>query len=161
VTLSIIENDKEIDQYFYMSNENQYMLIYPNYENTEQKNQVIFQLAKRFQHNPNPDIDYDYQDDYEVRIREYLECRIKKVSHICINAYRSKNYMKRAQHIKDIVDYNRDLLFNDKVILSTDQQTNLIYIYQSSNVFQGENKIDIFNYENNIVNTKNATTLPK
>lgn len=160
VTLSITEVNKEVDQYFYMTNDNQYMLIYPNYENAAQKNQVIFQLAQRHQYNPNPDIDYDYQDDYDVRKRDYLEAKYKKVSHICINAYRSKNYMKRAQHIKDIVKYERDFNINDKIILSTDQQSNLIYIYQS-NVITGENHIEIFNYENNIVNTKPATSLPK
>lgn len=42
VRLTITEQNKEIDQYFYMTNDNQYMLIYPNYENTAQKNQVIF-----------------------------------------------------------------------------------------------------------------------
>lgn len=68
--------------------------------------------------------------------------------------------MKRARHIKDIVKYERDFNINDKIILSTDQQSNLIYIYQSS-VITGENHIEIFNYENNIVNTKPATTLPK
>ena len=51
-------------------------------------------------------------------------------------------------------------MIHDKVILSTDEQTNLIYIYQS-NVISGENHIDIFNYENNIVNTNRALTLPK
>ena len=42
VILTITENQKEIDQYFYMTNDNQYMLIYPNYENVAQKNEVIF-----------------------------------------------------------------------------------------------------------------------
>jgi hypothetical protein len=120
VNLTITENNKEVDQYFYMTNDNQYMLIYPNYENTAQKNEVIFQLAQRHQYNPNPDIDYDYQDDYDVRKRDYLEAKYKKVSHICINAYRSKNYMKRAQHIKDIVKYERNFNISDKIILSTD-----------------------------------------
>jgi hypothetical protein len=143
-----------------MTNDNQYMLIYPNYDNTAQKHQVIFQLAQRHQYNPNPDIDYDYQDDYDVRKKDYLEAKYKKVSHICINSYRSKNYMKRAQHIKDIVKYHRSFNINDKIILSTDQQSNLIYIYQS-NVITGENHIEIFNYENNIVNTKPANRLPK
>lgn len=68
--------------------------------------------------------------------------------------------MKRARHIKDIVKYERYFNINDKIILSTDQQSNLIYIYQS-NVITGENHIEIFNYENNIVNTKQATSLPK
>jgi len=95
-----------------------------------------------------------------VRKNDYLEAKYKKVSHICINDYRSKNYMKRAQHIKDIVKQERNFNFNDKIILSTDQQSNLIYIYQS-NVITGENHIYIYNYENNIVNTKNATSLPK
>jgi hypothetical protein len=33
VTLSIIDKKKEVDQYFYMTNDNQYMLVYPNYQN--------------------------------------------------------------------------------------------------------------------------------
>jgi len=45
VVLSITEAHKEVEQYFYMTNDNQYMLIYPNYDNTAQKNEVIFQLA--------------------------------------------------------------------------------------------------------------------
>lgn len=67
MTLTITENRKVVDQYFYITNDNQYMLIYPNYKNEVQKNEVIFQLAKKFQYNQNPDIDYDYQDDFEQR----------------------------------------------------------------------------------------------
>ena len=33
-----IEKNKEVDQYYYITNDNQFMLIYPNYLNLEQKN---------------------------------------------------------------------------------------------------------------------------
>ena len=75
--------------------------------------------------------------------------------------------MKKASHIMDIVDRKANQAFTheDKIILSTDQQSNLIYIYKSYVQNYGkeevENLIYIYNYQNNIVNTKPATTIPK
>lgn len=42
VTLNIIEKNQTVEQYYYMTNDNQFMLVYPNYENLQQKNDVIF-----------------------------------------------------------------------------------------------------------------------
>jgi hypothetical protein len=38
VILNVIEKNQEVDQYYYITNDNQFMLIYPNYRNLEQKN---------------------------------------------------------------------------------------------------------------------------
>lgn len=35
VELNIIDKGKKVDQYYYMTNDNQFMLIYPNYENLQ------------------------------------------------------------------------------------------------------------------------------
>jgi len=45
-----------------MTNDNQFMIIYPNYPDNmaDLKHQVIFQLAKKHQYNQNPDEDYQY-----------------------------------------------------------------------------------------------------
>ena len=48
VVWDVIDHMKEVDQYFYMTDDNQYMLVYPNYRNEEQKRSVIMQLARRF-----------------------------------------------------------------------------------------------------------------
>jgi len=42
VVLNVVDKNKTVDQYYYITNDNQFMLIYPNYLNKEQKNQVIF-----------------------------------------------------------------------------------------------------------------------
>lgn len=42
VVLNVIPNkNKKVTQYFYVTNDNEYMLLYPNYKNVEQKNEVI------------------------------------------------------------------------------------------------------------------------
>ena len=53
--------------------------------------------------------------------------------------------MKRASHLRMILDYPRDLSVYDKLILSTDQEQSNIYVYQSK-VVTGENKIEIYSY---------------
>lgn len=136
------------------------MLVYPNYEREDKKKSVIMELAQRFQYNPNPDIEYSYNDDFNQRMHDFAHNKYKKVSHICINDYNSKNHIKRASHIQKIIKREKELTMFDNVILSTDEQTNLIYIYQPSGQKNKANKIDIYFYENNIVNTNNATTLP-
>jgi hypothetical protein len=120
VTLNVIEKNQKVDQFYYISHDSQFQLIYPNYLNQEQKNQVIFQIAKKHQYNQNPDEDYSYLDDYEQRQRDYRGAIYKKISHICNDDYRSRNYMKRAEHLRMILDYPRPLDIHDKIILSTD-----------------------------------------
>lgn len=44
-------NEKKIEQFYYITNDNEYMLIYPNYDNFEQKSDVVFQIAKNHQYN--------------------------------------------------------------------------------------------------------------
>ena len=68
--------------------------------------------------------------------------------------------MKRAEHLRMILDYPRPLNCLDKLILSTDQERSNIYIYQS-HVVTGENLIDIYTYENNIAYSSRARTLPQ
>ena len=121
---------------------------------------MIFQIARKHQYNQNPDEDYSYQDDYDQRQRDYRSAFYKKISHICHDAYRSKNYMKRAEHLRMILDYPRPLSIHDKIILSTDQERSNIYVYQS-NVVTGNNEIEIYSYENNIAKSNQIRTLPK
>jgi hypothetical protein len=129
VVLNITEKNKTVEQYYYITNDNQFMLIYPNYLNNEQKNQVIFQLAQKHQYNQNPDEDYEYMDDFNQRQKDFRDVKYKKISHISNESHRSKNHMKRASHLKMILDYPRDLTQYDKLILSTDQEQSNIYIY--------------------------------
>lgn len=41
VKLNIIEKNLEVDQYYYMTNDNQFMLVYPNYTDMRQKLDVF------------------------------------------------------------------------------------------------------------------------
>ena len=68
--------------------------------------------------------------------------------------------MKRAEHLRMILDYPRDLSIHDKIILSTDQERSNIYVYQS-NVVTGNNEIEIYSYENNIAYSSALRSLPK
>jgi len=68
--------------------------------------------------------------------------------------------MKRAEHLRKILQYERKLDINDKLLLSTDQERSNIYLYQS-NVVTGENKIQIYDYENNVAWVSEAKTLPQ
>ena len=68
--------------------------------------------------------------------------------------------MKRAEHLRMILDYPRPLGIHDKIILSTDQERSNIYVYQS-NVVTGNNEIEIYSYENNIAYSNPLRTLPK
>ena len=76
-----------------MTNDNQFMLVFPNYENLQQKNAVIFQLAQKHSYHIVKDDDYDYMDDYKQRKRDYETSKYKKIAHVCHDNYRSKNYM--------------------------------------------------------------------
>ena len=68
--------------------------------------------------------------------------------------------MKRAEHLRMILDYPRPLSIHDKIILSTDQERSNIYVYQS-NVVTGNNEIEIYSYENNIAKSNHIRSLPK
>jgi hypothetical protein len=68
--------------------------------------------------------------------------------------------MKRAEHLRMILDYPRPLSIHDKIILSTDQERSNIYVYQSE-VVTGSNEIEIYSYENNIAKSNQIRTLPK
>lgn len=68
--------------------------------------------------------------------------------------------MKKADHLRMILDYPRDLNIHDKIILSTDQERSNIYVYQSHKI-TGENLIEIYNYENNIAYAQPVRTLPQ
>lgn len=97
------------------------MLIYPNYQDESDKQDVLFQIAKKFQYgHHNDDEEYHYIDDYDQRRKDYRRAIYKKISHVCNEDYRSKNHIKRAEHLRNILDYERDLNINDKVLLSTD-----------------------------------------
>lgn len=37
----------EQDQYYYITNDNQFMLVYPNYQDSYQKHDIILQIAKK------------------------------------------------------------------------------------------------------------------
>lgn len=63
--MNIVEKNKLVEQYYYMTNDNQFMLIYPNYLNLEQKHEVIFQIAQKHSYAQNADVEYQYQDDFE------------------------------------------------------------------------------------------------
>jgi hypothetical protein len=60
--------------------------------------------------------------------------------------------------LKKVLQYPHDLDMHHKMILSTDQKTNMIYVYKS-NVITGHNIIELYAYENNIVYSKPARTL--
>lgn len=132
-----------------MTNDNQFMLVYPNYTDLRQKNDVIFQLAQRHSYNVVNDDDYEYIDDYEQRIQDYELCKYKKIAHVCHDSYRSKNHMKRSKHLRDIIEYPIEFRMNHRLILSTDQERSNIYVYMSTKA-KGKNFIEIYNYENNI-----------
>jgi len=149
VTLNVVDKNKVVEQFYYMTNDNQFMLVYPNYENLEQKNQVIFQIAQKHSYNISDDIDYQYMDDFLARKKDYETTKYKKIAHVCHEDYRSKNHMKRSEHLRMIIDYRAPFEMNHRLILSTDQERSNIYVYQS-NVISGHNEIEIYNYENNI-----------
>jgi hypothetical protein len=68
--------------------------------------------------------------------------------------------MKRAEHLRMILEYPRALSIHDKIILSTDQERSNIYVYQS-NVVTGNNEIEIYSFENNIAKSSQIRSLPK
>jgi len=59
--------ETKVEQFYYITNDNQFQLVYPNYKDLKKKHDVIFQIAKNHQYNQNPDVDYDYDDDFNQR----------------------------------------------------------------------------------------------
>lgn len=59
--------ETQVEQFYYITNDNQFQLVYPNYKDLNKKHDVIFQIAKNHQYNQNPDVDYDYDDDFNQR----------------------------------------------------------------------------------------------
>jgi hypothetical protein len=43
----IYEGKKTIEQYFYITHDNQFMLIFPNYEDQKEKTKVVLEVAKK------------------------------------------------------------------------------------------------------------------
>lgn len=82
---------------------------------------------------------------------------------MCAEDYRSKNHIKKADHLDGIIQYSAQhgKKFNiyDKIILSTDQERSNIYVYQN-NVVTGNNQIEIYNYENNIAYSEPTKEVP-
>lgn len=138
------------------------MLVYPNYENLAQKNQVIFQLAKKYTYNIVNDEDYEYLDDFKQRQKDYESNKYKKIAHVCHDTNRSKNHMKKADHLREIIEYPVPFKMNHRLILSTDQERSNIYVYQSKDV-EGEGylNIEIYNYDNNIDKAQSLIPKPK
>lgn len=157
----------EQDQYYYITNDNQFMLVYPNYQDSYQKHDIILQIAKKHTyHIYQEDQEYNYEDDLKKRKDEYFSGEYKKISHVCYDNYRSKNWMKKSSHLYDII-YDRKIkpgLNDDRFILSTDEERSSIYVYRQSfevdaphftnkhdsGDWQKSTLIDIFEYPNNI-----------
>lgn len=121
---------------------------------------MIFQIAQKQSYIIVNDEDYMYMDDFEQRQRDYVNCKYKKIAHVCHDFYRSKNYMKRSGHLREIIEYPQNFQMNHRLILSTDQERSNIYVYQSKEV-TGKNKIEIYNYENNIDKAVSLRPRPK
>jgi len=141
---TVYEGRKMVEQYYYITHDNQFMLIFPNYQDQKEKTKVILEVAKKHRQHQMADdeIDFDvltdeekmklYNDDFVGRQKEFRQASHKKISHVCNDPNRSMNHMKRSEHLKMILDYPRDFNLYDKIILSTDQEQSNIYVYQSS-----------------------------
>jgi hypothetical protein len=126
------EGKKKVEQYFYITHDNQFMLISPNYEDQKEKTKIILEVARKYRQHQmtDDDVDFDiltdeeklklYNDDFVGRQKEFRQATHKKISHVCNDPNRSMNHMKRSEHLKMILDYPRDLNLYDKIILSTD-----------------------------------------
>ena len=115
------DGKKPVYQYFYITHDNQFMLIYPNYKNANNKTRVILQLAQKHRGHQmagGAKVDFDilsedekmklYTDDFARRQREFTSVAQKKISHVCNDSSRSMNYMKSSEHLKMILNYPKD-----------------------------------------------------
>lgn len=152
--------NKEVTQFFYVTNDNEYMLLYPNYQNDVQKREVILQIARNHQYERKFDEEYVYADDYELRRRDYRNNVYKKISHLCNEEYRNENQIKRADHLRTVLNYDRKLNTHDRIVLSTDQERSMVFVYQQQGS-SGQNKIELYEYKNNIAWAAKAKHLPE
>ena len=67
--------------------------------------------------------------------------------------------MKKTEHVKNIINYPRDFDTTDKIIMSTDNQMNYIYVFKHQ-THMGDNQIEIFSFKNTIVTPNAADILP-
>ena len=112
------DGKKPLDQYFYITHDNQFMLIFPNYKDPVTKTKVILQLAQKHRQHQmagGAKVDFDiltedekmklYTDDFARRQTEFTTVAQKKISHVCNDSSRSMNYMKSSEHLKMILNY--------------------------------------------------------
>lgn len=110
VVLNVKPNkNKEVTQFYYVTNENEYMLVYPNYQNQEQKSAVLLQISKTHQYNRKFQEEYNYEEDFQLRRRDFRSQAYKKIAHICNDEYRNASYIKKSEHLRSILQYERKL----------------------------------------------------
>ena len=68
--------------------------------------------------------------------------------------------MKKTSHIKEVLTDQLDLAQTERVLLTTDQKQNIVYIYQAT-AGPGEFRIRYFKFLNTQSTSWAATTLPK
>jgi len=143
------------------------MLIQPNYKDPNVKTRVILQLAlkhREHQISSGGKIDFDsltedeklklYTDDLEKRQKEFTTTSQKKISHVCNDPNRSMNYMKNSDHLKMILNYDKDFGVHDKIILATDQEQSNIYVQKGQ-------EVEIYTFPNNIGQSQKMKILPR
>ena len=161
VTLVVDGQDVTFDQYFYRTNENQFMLLYPNYsaDKDKQKTEVLKQIAEGLCYYGSPTLDYQYPLDFDQRTTDHLQEKHIKVSHVDSDCA-SKCEVISNSHLRKVVGYERAFTIADKVILATDQEKTVVFVYQSS-VMQGDNVIDVIEYLNDFAKSDKVRKLPQ
>jgi hypothetical protein len=92
------------DQYYILTNENQYMLVYPNYQTNSDKSMVLKCIADQFQYSQQEsDESFNYQQDLDSRIRDYVSGDYRKVCHINSNESKNANVMKTTKHLSAVL----------------------------------------------------------
>lgn len=56
---------RKVLQYFYLTNENEYMLIYPNFQDVSQKNEVLTDIARQQTYCQYVDKEFNIQEDLD------------------------------------------------------------------------------------------------
>ena len=158
---------KHIEQFFYITHDNQFMLIQPNYADPIVRTRVIIELAmkhRKHQISGGGKINFDtlledeklklYTDDFARRQKEFATLSQKKISHVCNDPSRSQNYMKSSDHLKMILDYKKEFGIHDKIILATDQEQSNIYVQKGQ-------EVEIYAFPNNIGLSQKIKILPR
>jgi hypothetical protein len=153
------DRKKTVEQYYFLTQDNQHMLLFPNYNHDEEKEAVYEALAEKMCYIGDADDDFTYKHDLEDRMKDYEDATMKRIIHVSINGFLSKSAMKKASHIKRILDYSRDFDKDDKIIISTDNSSNHVYVFKHQ-THMGDNQIEIFNFENTMVTPNAAENLP-